>query len=161
LSRGFFNGPHDRGWDVEGVEYRCRWVGVRYDGEVPEPYEAALHLYATYRHRDRERREGGPEAMGNAASSMTTLVPAPASHLVGSLPGALAPSWQMYDVKGVRVAHLDYTYGLNGIHVPAGKPWIVNLIDPSRILEDAHRAREAGVSTPPEQASTGLSAHAR
>jgi poly-gamma-glutamate synthesis protein (capsule biosynthesis protein) len=47
-------------------------------------------------------------------------------------------------VKGVRVAHLDYTFGLNGIPVPAGKPWLVDLINPRRILADAHAARRAG-----------------
>jgi poly-gamma-glutamate capsule biosynthesis protein CapA/YwtB (metallophosphatase superfamily) len=50
----------------------------------------------------------------------------------------------MYRVRGVRVAHLDYTYGLNGIPVPSGKPWLVNLIDPHHILADAHAARRAG-----------------
>ena len=42
------------------------------------------------------------------------------------------------------VAHLDYTYGTNGIPVPAGQPWLVNLIDLDRILADAHAARAAG-----------------
>ena len=63
---------------------------------------------------------------------------------VGTARSATEPSWRMYDVRGVRVAHLDYTYGLNGIPVPKDKPWIVNLIDPNRILADAHMARLAG-----------------
>jgi poly-gamma-glutamate synthesis protein (capsule biosynthesis protein) len=63
---------------------------------------------------------------------------------VGTARSAAEPSWQLYDVHGVRVAHLDYTYGLNGIRVPRGKPWLVNLIDPARILADAHVARQAG-----------------
>ena len=49
-----------------------------------------------------------------------------------------------HDVAGVQVAHLDYTYGTNGIPVPAGQPWLVNLIDLDRILADAHAAKEAG-----------------
>jgi poly-gamma-glutamate capsule biosynthesis protein CapA/YwtB (metallophosphatase superfamily) len=42
------------------------------------------------------------------------------------------------------VALLSYAYGTNGIPVPAGRPYAVNLIDPARILRDAKRARAAG-----------------
>ena len=54
---------------------------------------------------------------------------------------ATAPPRQ---VKGVAVAHLAYTYGLNGLEVPADQPWLVNLIDAGRILDDARKARAAG-----------------
>jgi poly-gamma-glutamate synthesis protein (capsule biosynthesis protein) len=47
-------------------------------------------------------------------------------------------------VNGVRVAHLSYTFGLNGSHLPKGQPWRVNLIDPARIVADARTARAAG-----------------
>ncbi|MFF9803952.1 CapA family protein [Streptomyces coeruleorubidus] len=43
-----------------------------------------------------------------------------------------------------RVAHLAYTYGTNGIPLPDGQPWAVNLIDEARILADARAARRAG-----------------
>ncbi|WP_151475598.1 CapA family protein [Streptomyces albicerus] len=43
-----------------------------------------------------------------------------------------------------KVAHLAYTYGTNGIPLPAGKPWAVNLIDPDRIVAEARAARKAG-----------------
>ncbi|HET9383301.1 MAG TPA: CapA family protein [Streptomyces sp.] len=42
------------------------------------------------------------------------------------------------------VAHLAYTYGLNGITPPADRPWAVNVIDERRILTDARAARKAG-----------------
>ncbi|MFE7839926.1 CapA family protein [Streptomyces sp. NPDC057474] len=45
---------------------------------------------------------------------------------------------------GAQVAHLAYTYGTNGIPLPAGRPWAVNLIDRERILADARAARRAG-----------------
>ncbi|MBA0051529.1 CapA family protein [Streptomyces sp. AJS327] len=45
---------------------------------------------------------------------------------------------------GATVAQLAYTYGTNGIPVPRGKPWLVNLIDPDRIIADARAARRAG-----------------
>ena len=51
---------------------------------------------------------------------------------------------ELHDVNGVRVALLAYTYGLNGLSLPPGRPWLVNVIDPQRILDDARRARAAG-----------------
>lgn len=51
---------------------------------------------------------------------------------------------KLRDVNGVRVALLAYTYGLNGFTPPAGKPWLVNVIDPHRIRADAAVARRAG-----------------
>ncbi len=50
----------------------------------------------------------------------------------------------MYDVAGIEVAHLSYTYGLNGLTLPASQPWLVNLIDRDTILTDAARARADG-----------------
>ena len=44
----------------------------------------------------------------------------------------------------VKVALLSYTYGLNGLPVPAGKSWIVDTIDPEQILSEARLARRAG-----------------
>jgi len=49
-----------------------------------------------------------------------------------------------FEVDGIRIGWLSYTYGTNGIPVEADKPWSVNLIDPDRILRDARRARVQG-----------------
>ncbi len=46
--------------------------------------------------------------------------------------------------SGPVVAHLAYTYGLNGLTRPADQPWLVNLIDAGAILRDARAARAAG-----------------
>ncbi|MFB8774688.1 CapA family protein [Streptomyces broussonetiae] len=43
-----------------------------------------------------------------------------------------------------RVAHLAYTYGTNGLPLPAGQPWAVNLLGEERIVADARAARTAG-----------------
>ncbi|MGH8884244.1 MAG: CapA family protein [Egibacteraceae bacterium] len=51
---------------------------------------------------------------------------------------------RLYQVKGVTVGHLSYTFGLNGLPLPARQPWLANLIDANRILADAHAARAAG-----------------
>ncbi|MFE4964127.1 CapA family protein [Streptomyces sp. NPDC056660] len=43
-----------------------------------------------------------------------------------------------------RVAHLSYTFDVNGNTLPPGQPWAVNLLDENRILADARAARQAG-----------------
>jgi poly-gamma-glutamate capsule biosynthesis protein CapA/YwtB (metallophosphatase superfamily) len=50
----------------------------------------------------------------------------------------------MLTVRGVRVAMVSYTYGLNGFRLPRGRPWLVNLLRPGRILADTRAARRAG-----------------
>lgn len=43
---------------------------------------------------------------------------------------------------GIRVAILNYTYGTNGISLPADMPYCVDLLSESRVKEDLARARE-------------------
>lgn len=50
----------------------------------------------------------------------------------------------LYEVEGVTIAHLSYTYGLNGFTLPEDQPWLANLIDEPTILADAAKARSAG-----------------
>ncbi|MGP3985967.1 CapA family protein [Streptomyces sp. 3N207] len=50
----------------------------------------------------------------------------------------------MLRAGGAKVAQLSYTYGTNGISLPEDKPWLVNLIQPERIIRDARAARRAG-----------------
>ena len=55
-----------------------------------------------------------------------------------------AATLNVVTVKGVRVAHLSYTFSFNGIPLPEGRPWMANLIDPAAIRAEARRARNAG-----------------
>ena len=55
---------------------------------------------------------------------------------------AAAPT--LYEVNGITVGHLSYTYGLNGFILPADQPWAANLIDAEQILAEARSARGAG-----------------
>lgn len=48
------------------------------------------------------------------------------------------------EVKGIKVAHLSYTWSLNGLRLPADEPWRVALIDSARIIADCKKAREMG-----------------
>lgn len=49
-----------------------------------------------------------------------------------------------YTVGDVELAHLSYTYGLNGFVLPADAPYLIDLIDDEAILRDAGRARRHG-----------------
>ena len=49
------------------------------------------------------------------------------------------------DVKGVKIAFIDYTYGTNGIPVPSGKEYCVNLIDKNLIKKDIESAKSQNV----------------
>lgn len=51
---------------------------------------------------------------------------------------------EVFEVSGLRLAHLSYTYGMNSSRLPAGERWRTNLIDPVRIVADARDARERG-----------------
>ncbi|WP_158412455.1 CapA family protein [Ilumatobacter nonamiensis] len=50
----------------------------------------------------------------------------------------------VFDVNGISISHLSYTYGTNGLPIPAGEPWRTNLIEPARIIQDAQSARDLG-----------------
>jgi hypothetical protein len=49
-----------------------------------------------------------------------------------------------YQIGGVRVAHLSYSYGFNGLRPPADAPWMVRRIDEELILAETARARSEG-----------------
>jgi poly-gamma-glutamate synthesis protein (capsule biosynthesis protein) len=51
---------------------------------------------------------------------------------------------KVFDVKGIKVTHLSYTFGFNDIPAPNGETWRSALIDPARIIADAQKARDIG-----------------
>ncbi len=55
----------------------------------------------------------------------------------------------LLDVRGIRVGHVAATFGTNGVPVPRGRDWAVDVFDAARpdvagVLADAARARRAG-----------------
>ncbi len=48
----------------------------------------------------------------------------------------------VYEQEGIRIAILNYTYGTNGLPLPADMPYIVNFMDENKIAEDVARAKE-------------------
>ncbi len=51
---------------------------------------------------------------------------------------------QLFTVNGVRMSHLAYTWGLNGLSFPTGQEWRVRLLDADRIIADARLAKSRG-----------------
>jgi poly-gamma-glutamate synthesis protein (capsule biosynthesis protein) len=49
------------------------------------------------------------------------------------------------DVNGIKIAFLAYTYGTNGISIPSGKEYSVNLIDKDLIKEHINLAKQQNV----------------
>ncbi len=83
------------------------------------------------------------QGLAGVRSTLDALDAAGVAH-TGAARTAAEQRPRVYLVHGVRVAHLDYTYGLNGLSLPAAAPWVVRLIDVPHILADAHAARVAG-----------------
>ena len=50
----------------------------------------------------------------------------------------------LYDLDGITIGHLSWTYGLNGFVLPDDRPWLVDVTDPDAILAEAAAARAAG-----------------
>lgn len=48
----------------------------------------------------------------------------------------------VYEQEGIRIAILNYTYGTNGIPLPANMPYGVDLLEKKRVLADLERAGE-------------------
>lgn len=48
----------------------------------------------------------------------------------------------VYEQDGISVAILNYTYGTNGISMPADMPYAVNLLDEEKVTQDIKKAEE-------------------
>ncbi|WP_314579410.1 CapA family protein [Enterococcus gilvus] len=56
--------------------------------------------------------------------------------VTGSQKAPDAPRLHIQTIKGVKVGLISYTFGLNGIPLPEGKEYLVNLIDEEQIKKD-------------------------
>lgn len=48
----------------------------------------------------------------------------------------------VFEQNGIRIAILNYTYGLNGIELPSDMPYAVNLLDGEKVRSDIAKAKE-------------------
>ncbi len=62
--------------------------------------------------------------------------------MAGSIQQDLAPV--LYEANGITIAHISATYWLNGFELPPDQQWLVDLVDPASILQEARLARLAG-----------------
>lgn len=62
--------------------------------------------------------------------------------VTGSQKAAEAERLHVKIIKGVKVGFMSYTFGLNGIPLPEGKEYLVNLIDPEQIKKDMKELNE-------------------
>ncbi len=53
-------------------------------------------------------------------------------------------SIRIFNLKGIKLAVLAYTYGTNGNRIPSGKNYLINIIDTTRIKENIISARKEG-----------------
>lgn len=53
-------------------------------------------------------------------------------------------SIRIFNIKGIKIAFLAYSYGTNEIPVPKNSPYLINLIDTSLIHKDIKHARKNG-----------------
>ncbi len=53
-------------------------------------------------------------------------------------------SIRIFNIKGIKTAFLAYTYGTNGNSIPAGKDYLVSLINSDSLKHDIKRARKDG-----------------
>lgn len=51
---------------------------------------------------------------------------------------------RIYDLDGVKVAHLSYAYDFNGYRIPEDAPWSVNQIDTAKIARRSEEAKADG-----------------
>jgi poly-gamma-glutamate synthesis protein (capsule biosynthesis protein) len=51
---------------------------------------------------------------------------------------------KVFEVKGIKLCHLSYTFSYNGLIMPDETQWRSAIINTKRILRDAKRARELG-----------------
>jgi poly-gamma-glutamate capsule biosynthesis protein CapA/YwtB (metallophosphatase superfamily) len=50
---------------------------------------------------------------------------------------------RVLEANGIRFAFLAYTYGTNGMPVPADKPYLVNLMEPDRVEREIRQAKQS------------------
>ena len=55
-----------------------------------------------------------------------------------------ADSIRVFNVKGIKIAILPYTYGTNENPIPKGKPYLISLIDTLKINREIGKARACG-----------------
>lgn len=99
---------------------------------------AGFHILSTANNHSLDRREAG------VRQTIAFLEEREIYHTGTARSEAEAAEPLIITKNDIRAAFLSYTYGTNGIPVPTGKAYLVNLIDEERIRQDVNNAREQG-----------------
>lgn len=107
------------------------------------PYElAAAEQHAGYDACDTASNHTADLGAGGVVATLGTLDKYRIEHTGSARTQAEAARPTIYNVHGVKVGHLAYTYGLNGLKLP--EPWMVNIINVGWIRQQAHRLKSLG-----------------
>lgn len=79
---------------------------------------------------------------GGVTATLDSLDAAGIRHTGSARSATEAAKLAIYDVKGIKIGHIAYTYGLNDHTAP--QSWMVNLIDVAKIKAAAHALKQAG-----------------
>ncbi len=82
--------------------------------------------------------------VGGIASTIDALQDAGITHVGTATTKEESETVRTFTVKGIRIAHLAATYGLNGFRLPKGQAWRVHRINPATIRARAAAAKAAG-----------------
>ena len=111
------------------------------------PHELAPAIkYAGWESCSTASNHSYDEGIGGVTATLDALDAAGIAHTGTARNAAEGAHFEMHHLAGATVAMLSYTYGLNGVNLPADKPWLVNVTEPSRILAAAHAAKAAGAN---------------
>ncbi|MCP3800070.1 CapA family protein [Allokutzneria sp. A3M-2-11 16] len=84
------------------------------------------------------------QGAAGVARTLDALDSAGIAHTGSARSAAEAAKPRVLDVHGVKVGHVSFTFGFNGIPVPADKPWLSNKLDATAVLTAARAAKAAG-----------------
>lgn len=85
------------------------------------------------------------QGVAGVVSTLDVMDDAGLGHAGTARSAAEAAEVTTYELPGgLSLAHLSYTYWLNGLRLPPDKPWLANIIDTPTMLADAATARGEG-----------------
>lgn len=107
------------------------------------PFElAAAEHHAGYDACDTASNHTADLGEGGVDATLGTLDKYGIKHTGSARTEAEAARATIYNVRGVKVGHLAYTYGLNGLKLP--EPWMANIINVGWIRAQAHTLKQDG-----------------
>jgi len=117
--------------------------GVKGYPQFNAPYElAAAEAKAGYNACDTASNHTADLGASGVSATLKTLDRFGIKHTGSASTESEAASETIYNVHGVKVGHLAYTYGLNGLKLP--EPWMVNIINVGWIKAQAHKLKRSG-----------------